>query len=203
MMILRNSPASPFGRKIRIAAELLGLSPRITIIAADTNDAGDPLRQQNPLGKIPILITDDGMAIYDSRVIVDYLDHVAGGGKMIPTGAGRHPTLILQALADGIIDASILLVYEMRFRAENERSANWTAYQSDKVKRSLDTLERNLPRADDLTIGAVALACALGYQDLRFNGDWRQSYPRLLAWLDGFAAKVPAFAATKFTPPPA
>ena len=201
MMILRNAPASPFGRKIRIAAELLGLSSRITVMAADTNDASDTLRQQNPLGKIPVLITAGGMAVYDSRVIVEYLDQMAGGGKIIPAGAGRFPALVLQSLADGIMDASILRVYELRFRAENERSAQWAAYQTDKVTRGLDELERHPPAGDDLTIGAIAVACALGYQDLRFNGAWRASYPKLVAWLDDFAARVPVFAATKFTPP--
>jgi len=203
MMILRNAPASPFGRKVRIAADLLGLSQRINIVAADTNDSSDTLRQQNPLGKIPVLITAEGMAIYDSRVIIEYLDQLAGGGKIIPAGAARYPALVLQALADGIMDASILRVYELRFRAENERSAKWADYQTDKVKRGLDELERHPPAVDDHSIGGTAGACALGYQDLRFNGDWRASYPKLVAWLDGFAARVPAFAATKFTPPPA
>ena len=203
MMILRNAPPSPFGRKIRIAAELLGLSSRIRIEPADTNDVNDPLRQQNPLGKIPVLITDKGMAIYDSRVIVEYLDEQAGGGKIIPRGDKRFPALVLAALADGIMDASILRVYEMRFRSENERSARWVDYQADKVKRGLDALEKDPPADGDYAIGAISVACALGYQDLRFDGTWRATYPRLVAWLDRFAAGVPAFAATKFTPPPA
>lgn len=203
MMILRSAPPSPFGRKVKIAAALLGLSPRIEVILADTNDVNEPLRQQNPLGKIPVLITEEGVSIYDSRVIVEYLDHLAGGNKLIPTGAQRFPALTLQALADGLMDASILRMYEIRFREEHIRSAKWTDYQADKVKRGLDVLEMNPPVDDDRTIGGVSVACALGYLDLRFNGEWRKTYPRLVAFLDRFAADVPAYQATHFVPPPA
>ena len=101
-MILRSSPPSPFGRKVKIAAGVLGLSDRITVEVADTNDAGDSLRDQNPLGKIPVLILENGDTIYDSRVIAEYLDDMAGGGKIIPAaGKDRLDALRLQALADG------------------------------------------------------------------------------------------------------
>lgn len=203
MMILRSSPPSPFGRKVNIAAALLGLSNRIDFKPADTNDAGDMLRQQNPLGKIPVLITDDGTAIYDSRVIVEYLDHLAGGNKIIPAGEKRFQALVLQALGDGMLDASILRMYEIRFRAEHERSSKWTDYQADKVRRGLEALEKAPPADNDRTIGAITIACALGYLDMRFNGEWRKTHPRLVAWLDRFSADVPAFEATRFTPPPA
>ena len=89
MWILRNAPASPFGRKVRIAAALCGLDSRIEIVIADTTDPADPLRGQNPLGKIPTLILEDGTALYDSRVIVEFLDAEAGGGVIIPAGAAR------------------------------------------------------------------------------------------------------------------
>ena len=84
MLILRYSAASPYARKIRIAAELLGLSDRIEIVAANTADPADSLRAQNPLGKIPTLVLEDGSTLYDSRVIADYLDHLAGGGRLVP-----------------------------------------------------------------------------------------------------------------------
>lgn len=200
MMILRSTPASPFGRKVRIAADLLGLSNRIDVVAADTGDESDTLRQQNPLGKIPVLITDDGKAVYDSRVILEYLDLLAGGGKLIPAGDKRVPALVLQALGDGMLDASILRVYEIRFRDETQRSPKWLDYQTGKVTRALDALEKSPPANDDRTVGGITIACALGYLDLRFNGEWRKSYPRLVAWLDGFSAAVPAFEATRFTP---
>ena len=100
MMILRYSPASPYARKIRIAAELLGLSERIRIESASTADPNDSLRIQNPLGKIPTLILADGSSLYDSRVIADYLDHLSGGGKLIPADPDRRfAALRLQALA--------------------------------------------------------------------------------------------------------
>jgi glutathione S-transferase len=113
MMILRSAPPSPFGRKVRIALSLLGFEHDVRIEAADTGDPKDSLREQNPLGKIPVLVVEDGSALYDSRVILEYLDDRAGGGKIIPREAGqRFAALRLQALCDGILDASILTVYE-------------------------------------------------------------------------------------------
>ncbi|CAN7589281.1 glutathione S-transferase [Bosea sp. LjRoot9] len=199
MLTLRSSPASPFGRKVKIAALELGLMDTIEIVAADTNDPADPLRQQNPLGKIPTLVLEDGTTLFDSRVIVDYLDHLAGGGKIIPAGEARFPQLRLQALADGICDAALLQVYETRFRPEEGRNAAWVANQAGKVSRALIALEVAPPAYPDRPrIGEIALACALGYLDLRFAGSWRPDYPTLVAWLDAFAAKVPAFEATRF-----
>ena len=111
MLTLRTSLASPFGRKVRIAVALLGLEGRIAIVPADTGDPADSLRMQNPLGKIPALIAEDGEAIFDSRVIVEYLDGLAGGGRLIPIDfAARIAALTLQALADGIGDAALLQV---------------------------------------------------------------------------------------------
>lgn len=199
MLVLRSSPASPFGRKVRIATAILGLEDRIEVVAADTGDPGDSLRRQNPLGKIPTLIAEDGEAIFDSRVILEYLDGLAGAGALIPRdSAARFKALTLQALGDGIMDAAILQVYERRFREPEERSAKWLSYQADKVARALAALEERPPEASARHVGAVALACALGYLDLRFEGLWRSGCPRLVAWLDAFSAAVPAFEATRF-----
>ncbi|SIQ32698.1 Glutathione S-transferase [Bosea sp. TND4EK4] len=171
MLVLRSSPASPFGRKVKMAALELGLMDKIEIVAADTTDPNEVLREQNPLGKIPTLVLEDGVTLFDSRVIVDYLDHLAGGGKIIPAGEARFAQLRLQALADGIADAALLKVYEGRFRAETERSANWVAHQDGKVARGLAALEAAPPAFPDRPrIGEIALACALGYLDLRFAG---------------------------------
>jgi len=202
MMILRSSPASPFGRKVRIAASLLGLADKIDVRETDLNDPADSIRVQNPLGKIPALILDDGNVYYDSRVIVEYLDHLAGGGRIIPREPGaRFATLRLQALCDGILDASILIVYENRFRPAEIRSQAWLDRQDGKVARGLAALEASPPQLDPVPdIGQIALACVLGYRDLRFEGTWRQDRPRLLAWHDKFAALVPAFAQTKVAP---
>ncbi len=198
MLVLRSSPASPFGRKVKMAALELGLMERIEIVAADTNDPSEPLRRQNPLGKIPTLVLEDGTTLFDSRVIVEYLDHLAGG-KIFPAGEARFAQLRLQALADGIADAALLQVYEGRFRPEEGRNATWLAHQAGKVTRGLEALEAAPPAFPDRPrIGEIALACALGYLDLRFEGKWRADFPKLVAWLDDFAARVPAFEATRF-----
>ena len=204
MPVLRSSPASPFGRKAKIAAAVLGLSDRITVEMTDTNDPNDSIRKQNPLGKIPALVLDDGKVLYDSRVIVEYLDYLAGGGKLLPQGPSRFDVLTLQALANGIMDASILRVYEARFRPEERRDPNWLSYQSDKVSRGLAALEAAPPATpadgEIPDAGQIALACALGYLDLRFEGTWRTDYPRLVAWLAAFETAVPAYTETRFTP---
>jgi glutathione S-transferase len=199
MLILRSSPPSPFGRKIKIAASVLGLTDRIRIEMTDTNDPSDSIRKQNPLGKIPALILEDGSGLFDSPVILEYLDTLAGGGKIIPReGNARWDALRLHAIADGIMDAALLQVYEKRFRPEEHWVAKWTDYQAEKVTRALDVLEAAPPAMTGMPdIGHIGLACALGYLDLRFEGKWRAKYPKLVSWLDGFAAKVPAFEKTK------
>ena len=201
MLVLRSSPASPFGRKVKIAAAVLGLSDRIEVVVADTNDPGDNLRSQNPLGKIPALILDDGATLYDSRVIVEYLDWLAGGGKIIPPAPERFRALTLQALADGMMDAAILQIYETRFREPSQYVAKWVDHQAGKIDRALERLEAGPPADDARDVGAIALACALGYLDLRFAGRWRTGHPRLAAWLKAFAAGAPAFEETRFVPP--
>ena len=205
MMILRSSPASPFGRKVRIALSLLSFENDVTIEPTDPTDPSDSVRQQNPLGKIPVLIGEDGFAIYDSRVILDYLDERAGGGKIVPRDAkARLAALRLQALCDGIVDASILTVYESRWRKPENHEPKWLDHQAGKVARGLAALEA-APPALDLAlqalpnVGHIALACTLGYRDFRFSGSWRGEHPRLVAWLDSFAARVPAFIATRPT----
>ena len=199
MMILRSAPPSPFGRKVKIAAGILGLGGALDVQPADTANPADSLRQQNPLGKIPVLIAEDGAAYYDSRVILEYLDHRAGGGKLFPRDPQtRFAVLRLQALCDGILDAAILQIYEARFRPEEHRLQNWLDYQADKVRRALAVLEAAPPALTPLPdAGQVSLACVLGYLDFRFAGEWRKDHPRLVAWLDRFAAQVPAYAATR------
>jgi glutathione S-transferase len=136
-------------------------------------------------------------------VILEYLDHLAGGGRIIPKDAkARFDALRLQALADGILDASILLVYEGRFRPAEMKVQTWVDMQAGKVSRALAALEQAPPGLDTPpNVGQIALACALGYQDFRFPGSWRDQHPKLAAWLDGFAAKVAAYDKTR--PPPA
>jgi glutathione S-transferase len=199
MMILRSAAPSPFGRKVQLALSVLGFSD-VKIEPTDTMDPHGPLLQQNPLGKIPVLITEDGATYYDSRVILEYLDHRAGGGKIIPRDGGqRLPALRLQALCDGILDASILTVYEGRWRPAEKQEKKWLDHQAGKVARALAFIEAAPPAGASSPlpdVGQIALACALGYRDLRFGGSWRGDHPRLVAWLDDFGGRVPAFAAT-------
>lgn len=200
MMILRSAAPSPFGRKVHIALSLLGIDD-VKLQPADTMDPGDSVRAQNPLGKIPVLIAEDGTSFYDSRVILEYLDHRAGGGKIIPReGDQRFAALRLQSLCDGILDASILQVYEGRWRPAEKHEQKWLDHQAGKVARALSMLESAPPAlaaSPQLPhVGHIALACVLGYRDFRFAGSWRSEHPRLVAWLESFAARVPAFAAT-------
>ena len=158
---------------------------------------------QNPLGKIPALVLEDGTVYYDSRVIVEYLDHIAGGGHIVPRDTkARFAALRLQALCDGMLDASVLIVYESRYRPAEMQVQSWIDRQADKVARGLAALEAAPPALDPKieplpNIGQITLACLLGYRDLRFAGTWRKDHPRLVDWLDQFAAQVPAFAETK------
>ena len=201
-MLIRTAFGSPFGRKVRIGVSILGLDDKIRVESASTQDADDPLQKQNPLGKIPVLQLDDGTWLFDSPVILEYLDVVAGGGRIIPKDTkARFAALRLEALADGILDASILQVYEGRYRAPEKHEPKWLDLQAGKVARGLAELEASPPQIDATpNVGQITVACALGYRDFRFKGSWRSEHPRLVTWLDAFAARVPAFAAT--TPPP-
>ncbi|MGJ7521404.1 glutathione S-transferase family protein [Variovorax sp. LT1P1] len=198
MPTLFSSPPSPFGRKVRIAIDVLGMTDRISVLTADTNNPDDPLRRHNPLGKIPTLLLDDGDTLFDSRVIVDYLDALDGRGLLIPVGPERIGVLREQALADGILEAALLQVYERRYRPAEHHVESWLELQRGKVSRALDAFSARLPvaRAAVPSIGEITLACALGYLDFRLAGTWRATHPALVTWLDGFAQRVPAFGRT-------
>ena len=197
-MTLRTVGPSPFGRKVRLAAAVLGLADEIRIEAADTMNSNDSIFDQNPLGKIPALILDDGRMLYDSRVIVEYLDAITGGARLIPSEANaRFLTLTIAALADGILDAGILIVYEGRYRPNSEPYGPWIDHQRGKIERGLAALEVAPPSIEPITVGAIGVACALGYLDFRKQVDWRSRNPELIGWLDAFAAAVPAFNETR------
>lgn len=196
-MLLRFSPTSPFVRKVRVAAAVLGL--KLDIEPADTMDPDDSLRRQNPLGKIPALLTDEGDVLFDSPVILAYLDHVAGGGRILPVEPkARFAALRLEALADGMMDAGILLLYEGRFRPVERHEVKWLEHQEGKRARALDALEATIaPFAGPISVGDIALGCALSWFDFRFAGTWRETHPRLVAWHAAFAAACPDFEASK------
>lgn len=201
MLVLRTSDLSPFGRKARMAADVLGLSDRVKVEPADTRDPDDPLRVQNPLGKVPVLILEDGSTLFDSRVILEYFDWLAGGGRILPPmGRARFDVLRLQALADGALDAAVLQVYESRYRPAEMKVQSWLDMQAGKMNRALDALEAEPPPvAKEPDAGAITLACALSWLDRRFPA-WREGRPALVRWLEDFAATVPAYARTM--PPP-
>ncbi len=201
MMKLRSSPPSPFGRKVNVAMAMLGLKDRIEVVDANTADPADSLRGQNPLGKIPALVLENGDVLYDSAVILEYLDFLAGGNRLFPAGEARFAVLRDQALAAGIMDAALLRVYEKRFKQPNYRDPAWDAYQGSKVERGLAHFENNTPPAPataaDVDAATLTLACALGYLDMRFGDGWRQDHPKLVAWMEAFEAAVPAYADTR------
>jgi glutathione S-transferase len=181
---------------------ILGLDGKVKVEPASTQDPADPIKKQNPLGKVPVLILEDGGTVFDSPVILEYLDMLAGGGKILPKETkARFDALRLEALTDGILDASILIVYEGRYRPAEKHEPKWIDMQAGKVARALAALETAPPGLDATpNVGQITLACALGYRDFRFPGTWRNEHPRLVAWLDAFAARVPSFETTK--PPP-
>ena len=148
----------------------------------------------NPLGKIPCLVTDDGIALFDSRVICEFLDSVGDVIPLFPDHGLRMRALRLQALGDGISDAAVLCRGEQGRPAEPARDAV-IARQKQKITRSLAALEADIP-ANHLDIGCIAVACALGYLDLRFAADpWRDGHPALAAWYDAMN-KHPCLART-------
>jgi glutathione S-transferase len=196
-MILRSSPMSPFARKVRMAILHLKLSEKIEFVRADAMNPEDVLRRDNPLGKIPVLMTEDGKAVYDSRVILEYLDHVAGGGILIPDGwPARLNTLRMQAMCDGVMDACILIVYEARHRPTTIHHPPWLDHQRGKVVRSLAAFAKAPPDPAHFDVGTITAACMLGYLDLRKQVDWRKDFAALVPWLDAFRAKHPEFDAT-------
>lgn len=196
--VLRSTETSPFGRKVRMAIDVLGLSERVALQPADPLDENDTLRQQNPLGKMPCLVLADGSTIYDSGVIIEFLQELAGSDRLLPArGLPRFKALTLARLADGIMDASILVIYDSRFRPGAPPSERWLAHQRGKINRGLAAFQAARPDPDKTDIVSIGLSCALGYLDWRKQVDWRAAYPGLVAWLERFSAHEPAFERTR------
>lgn len=198
------APTSPFVRKVRIAAAVKRLGDKVVFLDPETDKGrNEALRAANPLQKIPAARLDDGSLIYDSHVICEYLDTLAETPRLFPAaGPQRFKTLTLAALADGIMDAAILAVYEGRFRPPEKWHQPWVDKQLEKTSAAVAHLEQNIPAWNSQPdYGHISLACALGFLDLRHGGRWRDANPKLVAWLDRFAASVPSFAQT--APPPA
>jgi glutathione S-transferase len=197
-LVLRSTVTSPFGRKARMAIDALGLSGRVTVKPADPLDENDTLRQQNPLGKMPCLVLADGSTIYDSGIIIEFLQDIAGTDHLVPLrGPARFKALTLARLADGIMDASLLIVYENRFRPDLPHSPRWLDHQRGKILRGLAAFEKSPPDPEKTDVVSIGLSCALGYLDWRKQVDWRPAFPGLVKWLDRFSAHEPAFERTR------
>jgi glutathione S-transferase len=195
-MQLRSSPSSPFGRKVKMATYVLGFDDQVTPVLTDTLDPNDSICDVNPLGKIPAL-EDDGTTYYDSRVIMEYLDAKAGGGKIIPaSGPTRYEALTRAALTDGILDAAILVIYERRMRPEDKYVESVVERQRGKIIRGLKAIaaeNRSYSNGAMPDVGEIGLACVLDYLDFRKQVNWRDHAPNLASWLADFAAAVPGY----------
>lgn len=198
-MKLFHSPTSPFVRKVMVVAIETGLELAIEQITTNVQAPTAEFLAANPLGKVPALITDDGRLLYDSPVICEYLDSLHAGPPLFPE---REPALWAalqqQALADGVLDAAVLCRWEQTVRPEPLRWPDWLTRQWDKVERGLDVMEADAPAFNDepLTIGQIAIGCALGWLGFRFPAYvWRRGRPALAAWFDAFATR-PSMRAT-------
>lgn len=181
-MKLITSDTSPYGRKVRIVIAEKGLGARVTVV--DQSPLAEDvaaLREVNPLGKIPALVGDDGAALYDSRVICEYLDGLAPAPRLVPeSGPARIDVLRRQALADGVMDAAFNLVMERR-RPEAQRSAEWMARWQGNLLRGIAAMDADVREEFDL--GAIAAAAAIGYVEFRLGDlDWRGDAPEVELW---------------------
>ncbi|WP_339544005.1 glutathione S-transferase [Pseudomonas sp. RA_35y_Pfl2_P32] len=187
-MTLFHNPASPFVRKVMVLLHETGQLNRVALQPSQLSPVSPDaaLNQDNPLGKIPALRLADGTVLYDSRVILEYLDQQHVGNPLIPReGSARWRRLTLAALADGILEAAVMIRYELALRAPEKHWAQWLDAQREKIRRALAVLE-----ADNIAelschfdVAAISVACALGYLDLRHPDlQWRDAQPQLAAW---------------------
>lgn len=194
-MKLYHSPTSPFVRKVMACAIMHGLDAQIALVPTNAHASPDELTADNPLSRVPCLVTEDGFALYDSPVICEYLDEISQDIPMLPPkGAGRWRALKLQALGDGMMDAAVGRLLESR-RPSDAARETFIARQKGIVARCLDHLEADVP-ATHPDLGTLTIACALGYLDLRFADDaWRDAHPKLAAWFEKIS-ELPALART-------
>jgi glutathione S-transferase len=195
-MKLYSSAPSPFGRKVKITAHLTGLFDQIEVVNIDGNDPQSAALNPNPLNKIPALELDSGQLIVDSKVICEYLIKQSGRLELLPEHL-RVDLLSRAALADGITEAALLMVYERRFREESQINTDWLTRQNQKVLGGLQWFTDNLTEiVATPTIDQVGLAVTLGYLDFRFSGEWRTRFTDLALWLTQFQQMVPGYQLT-------
>jgi glutathione S-transferase len=193
-MKLIGSDASPFVRKVRVVAGEKKIDYRYEIVDVWSPDS--EIQKLNPLGKIPCLIMDDGGAVFDSRVIVEYLDNLTPVHRLIPpSGRARVEVKCWEALADGLLDAAVLLRAENTRREEAQRSPAWAARQLGKIEAALGAMSSGLgdkPWCCDgkYSLADIAVGCALGYLDFRFPQlGWRTQHPNLVRHADKLFAR--------------
>jgi glutathione S-transferase len=192
-MKLRYSPTSPYVRKVVVTLIETGLDDKVERIPTNVWDPATDIAKDNPLGKVPTLITDDGAALYDSPVICEYLDGLHDGDKLFPaSGAARLKALKLQALGDGMTDAGILRLLEGR-RPQELQWDKWADRQANAVARAMDALDAEADgmAKGPVTIGHIAVGCSLGWLDFRFADlGWRKDRPALADWFDDFSERA-------------
>ncbi|MBA1272914.1 glutathione S-transferase [Stutzerimonas azotifigens] len=200
MFKLYYASTSAYVRKVMITAHLLGLTDQIEKLdsAAHPVQRDERIARLNPLAKVPALQTPDGLSLYDSRVICEYLNAFAGG-TLFGADAQRWVSLARQALGDGLVDAALLARYETTARPPEKQWDTWITSQLAKVWAALAEIERQAPQfsrsPDD--IGLIAIGCGLGYLDFRFPDlDWRANHPAAAAWFAEFD-QHPAMLATR------
>lgn len=198
-MKLLASFTSPYARKVRIA--LAEKKIEYDLVEASPWDAGDAVAQFNPLGKIPTLVLEDGTTLFDSRVIVEYLDAVSPVSRLIPEPSRQRIAVKRwEALADGICEAAMLITLE-RKRPARQQSKQWMAHQDRKIARAVDALARELEErpwcnGESYSLADIATGCALAYLDLRHTAlIWRDLHPNLGRLAEKLEAR-PSFADT-------
>lgn len=196
MMKLIGTPTSPYTRKVRIALLEKRLECEFTVDAPNT--AGSTVAQFNPLGKIPVLVLDDDSTLFDSRVIVEYLDTASPGNRLIPEE--KRPRIQVrrwEALADGCTDAAVATLMEKR-RVVSMQSEEWLVRQQGKIDRTLQVMADELAAkpwcaGDFFTLADIAVGCSLGFLDLRLSDvPWRRQYPNLARLAEKLAQR-PSF----------
>ena len=197
MYKLTFSPASPYVHKVLLSAYRVRIEGQIMLITVDSQD-DSLLRSQNPLGKIPVLQKPDGFFLFDSRVIIDYFNRL-GGGLIPMNGPERDIVLSRSALAEGLIDASLLVVYSDRYSGGEAPSKVWLELQLGKIERTLDFLENdivNWSKPSGFDAANIGLGTALDYMSFRDVKEWQLGRPKLQKWFDNIASSLPGFSKT-------
>lgn len=201
MMQLYYAPTSPYVRKVMVTAYCLGLREQIELLNSTAHpiERDERIAAVNPLAKVPALRGDDGLCLYDSRVICEYLNALAHGSLFPLQGQARWVSLTRQALADGLLDAALLTRYEFTARPVEHQWQGWADAQINKIVAALGEIERQVAdfsrEPDD--IGLIAIGCGLGYLDFRLSAlDWRTRHPLTADWFATIDAH-PAMMATR------